>query len=104
MKCHKTYRDNLRPIMTDYLPSFGILPSYRNLQERSSGIGPSLSVRAGKAVVLVNRVFVPCQKSGHFDENGQNDAFYPLKTRALLNPENDESDENGRCHSGKGMV
>ena len=39
-----------------------------------------------QTVFLVNRVFVPCQKRGHFDENGENDefAFYPLKTRVWL--------------------
>ena len=33
---------------------------------------------------LVNRVFVPLPKRGHFDENGENYelAFYPLKTGA----------------------
>ena len=52
--------------------------------------------------------FCPLPKRGRFDENGENDefAFYPLKTRVWLlkPPENDENDENGGCHSGKGMV
>ena len=34
----------------------------------------------------VLRVFVPCQKGGRFNKNGDNDpcVFYPLKTRASL--------------------
>ena len=56
-----------------------------------------------QTVFLVNRVLVPSR----FDKNSENDefAFRPLKTRASLQtPKNDESDQNGGCHSGKGMV
>ena len=40
-------------------------------------------VRVAQTVLLVDRVFVPCQK-GAVHKNGEHDefAFYPLKTRA----------------------
>ena len=44
----------------------------------------SSKIGVAQTVFLVNRVFVPCQKRGRFDENGENDkfTFHPLKTRA----------------------
>ena len=64
--------------------------------------------RGGTNRVFGKPCFCPLPKRGHFDENGENDecAFYLLKTSgfALQTPENDENDENGGCHSGKGMV
>ena len=69
--------------------------------------------RVVKTVVLGNGGFVPCQKKqGILTKTGENDefAFYihthtrKYKGSGPQNPESDENDENGGCHSGKTMV
>ena len=54
------------------------------------------------------RCFFPSQKGAVLTKTAKltKFAYYQLKTRASLvrAPKNDENDENGGCHSGKGMV
>ena len=53
---------------------------------------------------LVNRVFVPCQKGAVLTKTAKMTNLHSTKGLAPQTTENDENDENGGCHSGKGMV
>ena len=61
----------------------------------------------GENGVLAERGLCPLPKTGGFDENGENYEWtlYPQKQGLCpSDPENDENDENGRCHARKDPV
>ena len=89
---------------------FAILLTYRNflcqklLRRKVTDTDPDLKFQGG-----TNRVFgklraCPLPKRGRFDENGEMTNLHsPTKNKGFA-PETPENDENGGCHSGKGVV
>ena len=79
----------------------------RQLQPPKCKLAPS-KFGVVQTVFLVNRAFVPCQKGAALTKTAKTTNLPCLPTGskgfAPQTPENGENDENGRCHSGKGMV
>ena len=91
--------------------SFWCVQSWISVQENQSnetweGGGSAADERA-QTVFLVNRVFVPCPKGAVLTKRRKwRICILPTENKGFApqTSENDKNDENGRGHSGKGMV